>query len=424
MEANNEKLNIAVVGAGVAGITAACLLSKRHHVTLIERNDYVGGHTNTIDVDEDGVRVPVDTGFIVCNPKNYPIFYKLLAEWGVKLRDSDMSFGFSCDTTGLGYTGPSVSQFMRKPGNLLKPQFIGMIRQQRRFNRFALRDLRADALGDITLGDYLGRIRASDFFINNYLVPLSASVWSSPDAGILDFPAQTFLRFFDNHGLLELSKFPKWQTVVGGSKAYVEAFRAKFRGTILTNAAVRAIERSADGITIRLIDERTHSCDRVVLASHADETLQMLADPSHEERELLGTWQYHRNPTVLHTDTSVMPADKRLWASWNYRRPSDATPSDPVPITYSMNRLQGLKTQRQYFVTLNAQHDLSPGTEIYSVVYTHPAYTPEAVAAQPRIRAMNGTNHTYYCGSYLGYGFHEDAVRSAVDVAQHFGVSL
>jgi len=338
----------------------------------------------------------------------------LLVEWGVDLRDSDMSFGFSCEKTALGYTGPSVREFLRKPGNLLNPQLIGMIRQQRRFNRLALRDLQAGSLGEMTLGYYLGRIRARDFFINNYLLPLSASVWSSPDTGMLDFPAETFLRFFDNHGLLQLSQFPRWQTVVGGSQAYVRAFRSKFSGTIMTNALVDQVERTPDGITIRIADGRTHACDRVVLASHADESLRMLAEPSRAEQELLGTWKYHHNPTVLHTDTSVMPSDTRLWASWNYRTGRNAG-RDELP--------EG-GTNKQYLVSLNLQEPVASGAEIYSVDYTHPAYTPEAVAAQPRIRAMNGTNHTFYCGSYLGYGFHEDAVRSAVDVAEHFGVSL
>ncbi len=430
MEENAGKLSIAVVGGGVAGITAAYLLGKRHHVTLIERSDYVGGHTNTITVeDAPGKSIAVDTGFIVCNPKNYPLFYRLLAEWGVALRDSDMSFGYMCEQSKLGYMGPSPRQFLRKPGNLLRPSFLGMIAEQRRFYRRATRDLQIGVIGNQPLGQYLESIQASPYFIRHFLIPLSASVWSSPDADMMDFPAQTFLRFFSNHCLLQLGGLPTWQTVVGGSQTYVRAFTSRFTGKILTSTPVRAIRRPTQDaahqhVGVQLHDGQTLGFDRVVLATHADISLRLLADASDTERELLSAWAYHRNATVLHTDTSLMPRDRRVWASWNYYRPADTAPDDPVPITYYMNRLQGLESDRHYFVTLNAHRPIDPKAILYEVEYTHPAYKPRSVEAQRRIRERNGQDKTYFCGSYMGYGFHEDAVASAVGVARQMGVTL
>jgi len=420
-----EKLSVAVVGGGVAGVTAAYLLGKRHDVTLFEANGYVGGHTNTVEVADPGGRVlPIDTGFIVCNPLNYPRFYKLLDEWGVELRDSDMSFGYFDQRTGLGYRGPSVTQFLSKPANLLRLVFVRMLLEQRRFNRRALADLDGDRLDGLTLGQYLDRIDATDAFVTHYLVPLSASVWSSPDTDMLAFPARTFIRFFSNHCLLQLSRFPRWQTVVGGSHAYIKRFRERFAGTIHTHAPIDAVTRDAHGVTVRPRGGQPQRFDRVVLAAHADQSLAMLDDASDAERALLGAWRYRRNTATLHTDTSVLPPDRRVWASWNYFRRADAPPDRPVPITYWMNRLQGLDAQRDYLVSLNLTGDVAGGTLIRRIDYTHPCYTAEAVAAQPGLRALNGSNRTYFCGSYLGYGFHEDAASSAVDVAEAMGVTL
>jgi len=418
-------MSVAVVGGGVAGVTAAYLLGKRYDVTLFEANDYVGGHTNTIECPgPDGSVIPVDTGFIVCNPLNYPRFYKLLGEWGVELRDSDMSFGYCDPRAGLGYMGPSIGEFLQKPANLLRLAFVKMLLEQRRFNRKALADLEAGRLDGLSLGQYLDRIHASDFFVKHYLVPLSASVWSSPDTDMLAFPARTFIRFFANHCLLQLSRFPRWQTVFGGSYTYLKRFRERFAGTIHTNAPIQSVARDADGVTVRPRGGEAHRFDRVVLAAHADQSLSMLDQPTADERRLLGAWRYHENIATLHTDASVMPPDRRIWASWNYYRRPDAAPDKPVPITYWMNRLQGLDAEHDYLVSLNLPDDVAPGTLIRKINYTHPCYTAEAVDAQPGIRALSGTDRTYFCGSYLGYGFHEDAVSSAVDVAEAMGVSL
>jgi predicted NAD/FAD-binding protein len=425
MEAMSSRLRIAVVGAGIAGITAAYLLGKKHDVTLIERNAYTGGHTHTIVVrEESGADVPVDTGFIVCNPKTYPRFYRLLGEWGVPLRDSDMSFGYFCDRSKLGYIGPSLREFLGQYRNFFKPAFLGMIVEQRRFNRRAAVDLDSGILDDLPLGSYLARIGATPYFQTHYLLPIAAAVWSSPDGGMLDFPAASFVRFLSNHGLLTPNRQPIWQTVVGGSHEYVRAFRLRFKGELLENSPVRNVVRNTQGVMIHFQQGDSRSFDRVVMAAHADESLALLGDATDDERRLLSAWSYHQNPTVLHTDASVLPSDRRLWASWNYRRREAASALSPAPITYYMNRLQGLRCQRDYFVTLNAGDAIDPAAVIYSVNYTHPAYTARSFAAQRELKQRNGSRHTFFCGSYMGYGFHEDAVASAAAIAEQWGVTL
>jgi len=424
MAAHEAQVKIGVIGAGVAGMTAAYLLGKRHEVTLIERNDYIGGHTNTIIVQEEGRGLPVDTGFIVCNPRTYPFFYRLLGEWGVSLRDSDMSFGFCCERSGLGYVGPSVREFLRKPSNLFDFRLLGMIREQRRFGRRAAADLERGRLEGLMLGEYLRQIGASSFFIENYLIPIAAAVWSSPDTDMSRFPAHTFIRFLANHGMLILRHRPTWQTVVGGSSTYVEAFRSRFRGRVLTKAPVRSVKRADDGVSVSVEGRDTEQFDYVVLATHADESLAMLAAATAEERDALSAWRYWENDVQLHTDAGVMPADRRLWASWNYHRRADADPTKPLTMTYFMNRLQGLRSKRDYLVSLNAGERIDPDEIIYSVTYTHPGYTSRSIEAQRELREMNGSRRTFFCGAYMRYGFHEDAVVSAVDVARHFGIDL
>lgn len=418
-------LNILVVGGGVAGITAAYVLSKQHNVTLLEKNDYVGGHTNTRTVNDPlNPELQVDTGFIVCNPRNYTNFYRFLDQLGVRLQHSDMSFGFSCEKSGLQYMGPSVKEFLMAPGNLLNPQFLAMVVEQFRFNKRALQDLRRGNLGEKPLGDYLRELGTSTFFFEHYLAPLIGSIWSAPDSNALEFPASTFLTFFENHGMLEMSKRPQWQTVVGGSQAYVRAFRKAFPGTIRIGSPARAIRRDDEGVTVAL-DGSTHErYDKVVIATHADEALKLLEDPSAEETAALAAWTYSKNRTVLHTDASVLGPRRRLWAAWNYKKRKDARPNSPVAITYYMNRLQNLKAQNDYFVTLNCNDQIDPATILYDVEYTHPVYTPSSPQSQRNLRALNGTRHTYFCGAYMRYGFHEDAVISALQVAELFGLHL
>ena len=425
MDSVAPPLRIAVVGAGIAGITAAYLLGKRHDVTLIERNNSIGGHTNTIAVeDRPGTILPIDTGFIVCNPVTYPLFYRLLGEWGVALRDSDMSFGYFCEQARFGYVGPSVLGLLRGYRNTFSPAFFRLILGRHRFNRRASADLDRGLLDDVRLDAYLERVGVDPHFVTHYLLPLGAAVWSSPDADMLRFPARAFMQFLRNHGMLAVWRRPQWQTVVGGSQAYVRAFRSKFRGTILENAPAQSITRHADSVHVHLHRRDPMVFDRVVMAAHADESLAMLSDATSAERELLSAWSYHRNFAQLHTDASVMPRNRGLWASWNYRRAPGRPEGGPVSVTYHMNRLQGLKSDRDYFVSLNAASEVDPASVIYAVDYSHPAYTSGALAAQHELRRLNGSNRTHFCGSYMGYGFHEDAVASAVAVAAKLGVSL
>jgi predicted NAD/FAD-binding protein len=426
MGADELQMKIAVVGGGVAGITTAYLLSKRYDVTLIEGASYLGGHTNTIEVKAAGNRiVPVDTGFIVCNPVTYPLFYGFLRELGISLRDSDMSFGFSCDRTGLSYIGPALRDFLKNPRNLLNPRFIRLLGDQHRFNSRALEHLGADSVPDVTLGEYLRQIGVSDFFIDNFIIPLGSAIWSSPDRNMLDFPARVFLTFFHNHGVLRPSKQPTWQTVVGGSYSYVRAFRERFRGQVIIGDPAAQVRRLGDNSAeVRLTSGETLNFHRLVIATHADQALRLLEDPSEAEASLLGAWSYHANKTVLHTDRSIMPKNRRVWASWNYRRLSESCSTDPLSITYYMNRLQGLSGAVDYFVTLNDQNTIAPDQIIYSTNYTHPCFTAAATSSQDKLRDLNGTRNTFFCGSYMRYGFHEDAVWSAVSVARSLGVDV
>lgn len=417
--------NILVVGGGISGITAAYVLSRRHKVTLLEKNSYLGGHTNTRVVnDPRNPELSVDTGFIVCNPRNYTNFYKFLDQLGVKRQDSDMSFGFSCERTGLQYMGPSVKEFLMAPGNLLNARFLGMILEQQRFNRGALRALREGTLGEEPLGEYLKRVGTSQYFFDHYLAPLIGSIWSAPDTNALEFPALSFFTFFNNHGMLELSKRPQWQTVVGGSHAYLKAFRQAFKGDLRIGAPAQAISRDERGVTLALEGASPERYDAVVLATHADEALALLRDPTDEERAALGSWRYSRNRTVLHTDRTILGPKRRLWAAWNYRRRLNSQPDSPVAITYYMNKLQRLNAERDYFVTLNCNDSIDPKSILYEVEYTHPIYTPKSPESQKAIKNLNGTRNTYFCGAYMRYGFHEDGVISALAVAQQMGLSL
>jgi predicted NAD/FAD-binding protein len=287
-----------------------------------------------------------------------------------------------------------------------------------------LADLAAGRLQDVALGDYLKELGSSEYFSNTYLVPLMAAIWSGPDTDTFRFPAATFATFFRNHGMLELSKRPQWQTVVGGSHAYVSAFRKSFRGKLLIGSPVRRVLKSAGGQTVVLEDGRFESFDRVIFATHADETLALIEEPTERERELLGAWRYSKNHTVLHTDTRILPPRRRLWAAWNYGRVGGREKSAPVAITYYMNRLQGLKTRADYFVTLNRTAEIDPARVLYETHYTHPIYTPESVATQSGIQSMNGEMGRYFCGAYLGYGFHEDGVKSALEACRPLGGTL
>ncbi|UCF31132.1 MAG: FAD-dependent oxidoreductase [bacterium] len=417
-------LRIGVIGGGVAGIVAAYLLQRDHEVTLFEANDYLGGHTRTIVLQEGpDAGTPVDTGFIVLNDRTYPLFTTFLGRLEVPTRPTEMSFSFHDRVSGLAYSGSGLSGLFTQRRNLFSPPFMRMLLGIRRFFRDAKRDLVRDAVPDTSLGDYLkGRYPRET--IDHYIIPMASAIWSTSSDDIDRFPAGHFLRFFENHGLLGVRHRPQWMTVVGGSHSYVKAFRASFGGRIRLGAPVKGIRREEESVSVRTAWGEVHRFDRVVVATHADDALDLLEDPSEDETRLLGPWRYQVNRTVLHTDTSVLPPERRAWSCWNYCREDAEGDQRPVSVSYSMNLLQGLDTVHHYCVSLNRRTPIREGSAIAGMVYRHPGYTFASMNTQRELPLLNGVRHTYYCGSYFGYGFHEDAVRSAVEVGRAFGVTL
>jgi predicted NAD/FAD-binding protein len=424
-DAGREGLSIAVVGAGAAGLTAAWLLQRRHRVTLFERESAPGGHVRTITV-PDGLDAgtPVDTGFIVFNDDNYPLFNRLLDQLGVAARYSDMSFSYFAEDSGLQYAGTGLNGLFAQRSNLLRPEFWKLLRGIRRFCHEAQERLATGSLNGDSLGRFLHGAGLHGMVADDYVLPLAAAIWSASRDDIRAFPAASLLRFFDNHGLLRLRDRPRWKTIVGGSRTYVDRLIGGFAGEVETGNEVRGIRRNDGGAEVRRADGSTRHFDRVVLAVHADQALRLLEDPRPEEGEALGTWHYNPSVAALHTDEALMPPLRRAWASWNYRRRHTSTEDAPVSVTYHMNRLQGLRSRAQFFVSLNAESAIDDDRLIARIPYSHPCFSKAAVASQPQIASMSGTGATYYCGSYLGYGFHEDAVRSGAAVAAKFGIDL
>ena len=424
MAPDSEIMNIAVVGGGVAGIAAAYQLQKACDVTLFEANDYVGGHTNTLLIpDGQDAGAPVDTGFIVLNDRTYPTLNRFLERLGVGIRKSDMSFSYFSERTGFQYASRNFNSLFAQRKNLFDPRHWKMLGEILRFNRQVEQGLHAGDLGSVTLGQYLQQRRYSLRFQRHYVFPMVAAIWSAPDEKVAQFPMLTFARFFHNHGLLSVSDQPQWYHVAGGSQTYVRAFLEQFGGRVETNAAVAAIQRTADGVVIQTGNGDGRRFDRVVIATHADQALKLLEDPSAEEVRLLGPWKYSLNETYLHTDTRWMPANRRAWASWNFIREAGAGPEAPVTLTYHMNRLQNLDTRHEYLVTLNPFKPIDKDKIVAHLTYTHPTYTFASLKTQRDLPQLNGLRNTVFCGSYFGYGFHEDAARSGVQAAAALGVS-
>jgi predicted NAD/FAD-binding protein len=416
---------VAVVGAGVAGLTAAWLLQRKYRVDLYERNAYAGGHTRTVVLHEGPDKgMPVDMGFIVMNQRSYPLLTRIFEQLGVPLGDSDMSFGYRCAATGYTYAGTGPAALFAQPANVFRRDHWRMLSDILRFNRAATRAVQEGTLNGQTLGRYLEDGGYGKAFTDHYLVAMGSAIWSAPQREMLDFPVEPFLRFFFNHGLLSLGDRPPWRYVRGGGRTYVKAMLRDLEGSVHLGAAPASVRRGTDGATLRWPDGREKRYAKVVLATHADEALALLDDPSDLERSLLGAWRYQPNSTVLHTDASVMPGARRAWASWNFLRPAQADPDHPVSVTYHMNRLQRLSSKTQYFVSLNLDALIPEARRLDATVFTHPVYSFESLATQSRLKALNGQDHTWFCGSYFGYGFHEDAARSAVEAAEQMGVSL
>lgn len=416
---------IAVIGGGIAGLSAAWLLSRRHEVTLFERNTYPGGHSNTVEVPGSRAQdaVPVDTGFIVFNDRNYPNLTALFGHLGVATRASDMSFAVSVGGGRLEYSGCGLAGLFAQRRNLLRPSFLGMVREIPRFFRAARALLAAAPDGGPSLGEWLARERFSRRFATDHLLPMGAAIWSCPMRAMLSFPAVSFLRFFANHGLLDLSGRPRWRTVEGGSRTYVRELTAPLGGRLHLAAPVLAVRREAGRVRLRLADGSDVPFDQVVVATHADEALGLLADPTPEERRSLGAFDYQRNLAILHRDPALMPRRRRAWASWNAL--AAGTPEDmdrPVAVTYWMNRLQGIDPGNPLFVSLNPLAPPQAGLEIDRFVYHHPVFDAGALAAQDRLPSLQGRRNTWFCGSYFGHGFHEDALSAGLAVAAALGV--
>ncbi len=415
-------MRIAVVGAGISGLLAAYILGREHEVTLFEAEDRLGGHTHTVDVTEpDGTVRSVDTGFIVFNDWTYPTFIRLLDQLGVAWQPSDMSFAVSCAARDLEYNGASLDTLFAQRRNLVSPRFLRMVRDILRFHREAPRVLEQPEDG-VTLGQLLAAGRYSDGFVRDYIVPMGAAIWSADPETMFGFPARFFVRFFANHGMLSVDDRPVWRTVTGGSRRYVEALRARFRGRVLAGTPVARVERSVTHAAVTPRGAEPLRFDEVVLACHADQALALLADADPVEREVLSAFPYPETVAVLHTDASLMPQRPKVWASWNYlRREGDG---GRLVLTYWMNRLQALPRTRDYFVTLNAEAAIDPGAVLRRIVYHHPRYTPASIAAQARWEQVNGVRRTSFCGAYWGFGFHEDGAKSALAVTERFGLTL
>ena len=414
-------MKIAVIGGGISGMLAARLLSDDHDVHLFEAESHVGGHTHTVDVEVRGTRYLADTGFMVFNDRTYPNFIRMLDWLEVPSRASDMSFSVRCDRTGLEYQGGTLLGLFAQRKNLFRPSFYRMLGDILRFNREAPSLLDAED-ESITLDDYLRDHQYSTQFVNHYLVPMGASIWSTPPGKFRQFPARYTVGFFRNHGLLQVRDRPQWKTILGGAVKYVEVLLQPLADRVRLNCPVERVQRQAEQVVVTPRGGDPEIFDSVVMAAHSDQSLAMLADPSPAEEAILGAIPYQENEIVLHTDTSVLPRKRRAWASWNYYMSAAEEPD--VTLTYNLNQLQGHRSAEPILETLNPAITIDPAKVLARMTYHHPIYSVPAIDAQRRYAEINGQRGTYYCGAYWGYGFHEDGVRSALAVADCFGKSL
>jgi uncharacterized protein len=409
-------MRIAVIGSGISGMVAAHHLSREHEVTVYESGAHVGGHTHTVDVEHQGRCYAVDTGFIVYNDWTYPNFVRLLNELEVPWQPSAMSFSVRCEKTALEYNGTTLNSLFAQRRNLLRPSFLRMVADIVRFNRRAPALLESDTT--LTLGEYLNGEGYSRYFVEHYIIPMGAAIWSSRPVDMLGFPARFFVEFFANHGFLSVNDRPTWRVVRGGSREYVKRLTAAYATRIQLRTPVASLRRQPHQVVLRLKDGTLAHFDQVFIACHSDQALKLLSDPSREEREILGAIPYQTNEALLHTDTRLMPRSARAWAAWNYHLPIEQY--QRVTVTYNMNILQSLDAPANFLLTLNRNHVVDPRKVLGAYAYQHPVYNSGAVAAQQRRHEINGKRRTYYCGAYWGYGFHEDGVVSALDALAEF----
>jgi predicted NAD/FAD-binding protein len=410
---------IAIIGTGIAGLGCAHFLHRRFDLTLYEKNDYAGGHSNTIAVTEENCSVPIDTGFMVFNEVTYPNLTRLFRELGVATKPTNMSFSVQHLPTGLEFCGSSLNHIFGQRQNFFRPRFWKMVMQINRFNQEAIEALTAPPFQHYTLGEYVRARNYGDDFLNFYLVPMSSAVWSTPPELMLEFPAVTLLRFFHNHGFLGLHTQHPWFTVVNGAKAYVEKITAPFRDKIQLRRRAASVRRENGVVKVTDVSGRTETFDNVIFASHADETLKLLVDADEKERALLGEFKYQPNLALLHTDASVMPRTKLCWASWNYRIGRTDDGKIAPSTIYWMNRLQGVSDRQNYFVSINGENFVNPKSVLKRIQYEHPLFSLGAIRAQKNLPKLNERmNPIYFCGSYFRYGFHEDAFTSALELCR------
>jgi predicted NAD/FAD-binding protein len=408
-------MKVAIIGSGVSGLVAAAQLSKRHDVHVFERNDWIGGHTHTVDVEHGDRHYAVDTGFIVYNERNYPNFSAILSGLGVETQPTRMTFGFSSERTGLEYSGSSLSGLFAQRKNIFRPAFWGMLSEVLRFFREATRLLDSPD-SSASLGEFLDQHGFDLRFQQDHLLPMGAAIWSCPPHQMRSFPALSFARFFANHGLLSLRNRPQWRVISGGSARYVEALCAPFRERIRLESAVSSVRRAPEGVEVDVDGGPSESFEAVVFACHSDEALALQADPTPEEKEVLGAIRYQRNDVVLHTDDRFLPREPRARAAWNYHVPSEL--ANAATVTYDMNALQGIDAPVSFLVTLNSKEAIDPQKVIRRFEYTHPIFDAPAIEVQARQAALGASLRTAYCGAYWGYGFHEDGVCSGLVAAE------
>ncbi len=414
---------IAVVGSGISGASAAWALNPVHDVTLFEASDTEGGHTATVDIDYEGKAIAVDTGFIVYNELNYPEFTALLAHLGVETHESNMGFSLSLDGGKLEWSGQTYRTIFAQKRNFFSPSFLWMLREILRFNRQCLADRDAGRLGGSTIGEYLKRRRFSSAFRDDYLIPMAAAIWSTPRVKMLDFPAATFISFFENHRLIHDER-PAWRTVTGGSRNYLEKLLRPLGPGLRRSSPVTKIRREAFGATVTIADGSQERFDDVVLACHSDQALRLLDEPSTLEQTILGSIAYRPNRVILHRDPKLMPKRRGAWSAWNYLRSSGMDIETEVCVTYWMNALQGIDPSCPLFVSLNPAVEPHPETVFGEWTFEHPQFDSRALSAQARLDDIQGTDRVWYAGAWTGHGFHEDGLRSGLAVAEALGASV
>ena len=415
-------MKIAIIGSGISGLTSAYLLNRNHDITVFEASDYIGGHTHTHNIKIKDKEYAVDTGFIVYNERTYPNFIKLLDTLGVERQLSTMGFSVKSASEDYEYAGESLNSLFAKRSNIFRLGFLRMLYEMYRFGK------KSDSTGlgldvSITLGTYLRSEKYSNEFINYFIIPMGAAIWSTPANKVLDMPAYFFIKFFYNHGMLEIINRPKWWVIKDGSSAYIKKIIKGFESKINLSSPIRTVSRLDNGIEIETANSKKPLMfDAVVFATHSDQALGMLKDPTEKEKDILSSIPYQKNEVLLHTDSSVLPKRKLAWASWNYQL--DSNPESPVVLTYNMNILQSLDCDETFCVTLNDHQSVDKSKVLKKITYHHPLFTVKGIEAQKRKLEISGVNNTYYCGAYWHNGFHEDGVASAIEVCKHFGEQI